>query len=312
MGWQLGTEKEYTELLTGASHRIDEVEGLRILRANHSFVGGSHVHHLSSSALLCLRITSSSRDNACSGGHRLHEFQNRTVPLGSLASNGEPGFSSVAVHGPDGNGEERERGGSVRSVLVALQGYPQQAVLHLLGQGMRGHGEFQHHQRRATGVFLDAEADAPLPVPEDGACDRGSQRGRGRGRGLAVVVVRRGSAGAAGGQHELQQRSERPPTSNILLAVHGRGATYYLYPRPATLKAPSEIYRGPHHHRLGLILGSLVPIFKKPFLLLSLCSGARYVETEAITGIKSNTYQPDILSAKSRPRIGMTREWQRI
>jgi hypothetical protein len=46
--------------------------------------------------------------------------------------------------------------------------------------------------------------------------------------------------------------------------------------------------------------------------LLSLCSGARYVETEAITGIKSNTYQPDILSAKSRPRIGMTREWQRI
>jgi len=178
MAWQLGTEKEYTELLTGASHRIDEVEGLRILRANHSFVGGSHVHHLSSSALLCLRITSSSRDNACSGGHRLHEFQNRTVPLGSLASNGEPGFSSVAVHGPDGNGEERERGGSVRSVLVALQGYPQQAVLHLLGQGMRGHGEFQHHQRRATGVFLDAEADAPLPVPEDGASDRVLWQGR--------------------------------------------------------------------------------------------------------------------------------------
>lgn len=265
----LGTEKEYTELLTGASHRIDKVEGLRIRGANHSFIRGSHIQHLSTSPLLCLRITRSSWNNACTGGNRLDEFQNRAIPLGRLASDGEPGSSSIAVHGPDGDGEERERGGSVRSVLVAFQGYSQQAVLHLLGQGVRGQREFQQHERRATGVFLDAEADAPFALPEDGASNSRSQRGRGCCRGHAiVVVVRRGRAGAAGGQHKLHQRSERPPASDILLALHGGGATYYLYPRPAALEAASQIYGGPHYQcALGLIdprIHPFVPIFMNP------------------------------------------------
>lgn len=181
-------------------------------------------------------------ENAGTDGDGLHELEDGYVGDGHVAPDGEAYLPSVAVHGPNGNVEEGAGGGDGLervpvTAVVALQGDPEQTLLHLSGQVGGWNCEFEKQERETPGVVLEAEAHSPLSVTEEGAGDDCSRR-------LRVArqrVVRRRWLEPTARNHALHQRPERPSEPHFAPTLHGRCGVHYMQ-RPSL---PSQVYH-PH------------------------------------------------------------------
>ncbi|PON34254.1 hypothetical protein PanWU01x14_345630, partial [Parasponia andersonii] len=174
-------------LLAGAPNWVDHVKRLRIRGSHHSLEAGSHVHKVAVG------------EDSGADGDGLHVVEDGQVGEGESSSDGEPHLSAVAVHGPDRDPEEGAFSSINSGVTVALESYSEEPVLHLPCQIGSRDREFKEQQRGAAAVLLQAEADAALPVAEEGACEcelTGS--GSSTTGGLMMMMIRGGGAGGGG------------------------------------------------------------------------------------------------------------------
>nr|CAN73413.1 hypothetical protein VITISV_024378 [Vitis vinifera] len=136
-------------------------------------------------SLLTISIRAQARRNhSGSNRHRLHGLEHHTVILSGFSPNGEPKLTSVAIHGPNGDGVE---GTGAEVGAVALEGDAHEAAAHFFDELVGGDRKFK--EERGLGVeavVLDAEPDVAAAVSEDGADDHclGGASG-----GLVGVVV---------------------------------------------------------------------------------------------------------------------------